>query len=120
MKAAATGVFCTSSGLIVGVGSAPQALTSIARIMAEAVFKRCMQKFPSLTAWVASTQSNDTLVSYDDFPAALRDPESTKYFKVLFAINECPSAILSNGPGDTVAGHIQVTALTQLGYYVQR
>jgi hypothetical protein len=77
-------------------------------------------KIPSLTAWVASTQGNDTLVSYDDFPAALRDPESTKYFKILFAINECASAILSNGACDTVAGHIQVTALTQFGYYIQR
>ena len=71
-----------------------------------------------LTAWVTSAERDDIIVSNNYVPAALRDPESTKYFKVLSAINECPGTILSNGACDTVAGHIQVTALTQLGYHV--
>ena len=113
MKAPATAVFCTSTALIVGVASAPQAPRRMAITVVETIVRRLIQIIRTvLTAWVTSAECNNVVVSDDDVPTALSDAETTEYFKVLSASHKCSSAVLPDGTGNTVACHIEVAALT--------
>ena len=59
-----------------------------------------------LTVGIATALRNDTFISHDDFPTASIYIEGSENLKVLFAINESPSAVHPNRTGE--AGAVNV------------
>ena len=88
------------------IGAALQALTnSVMATIADIVrifFINCSR----LAVWIATALRNDRLITHDDFPTTPIYIEGSENFKVLFAINESPSAIHPDRTGE--AGAINV------------
>lgn len=99
VKAAATAVFCTSAGLIVGSGAAPQAVTIIEdmTMIMEKNFSRFIL-LENLLVWLAvritPALSNDTLIPHDQCRVAFPDGEATEYFEVFLAVYKCGRGVL--------------------------
>jgi hypothetical protein len=127
VKAIAAAVNCRSAGSIVGAASAPHALRiMVIAAIKDGIAKRFISSIISminLTVGEASSLSNDAFISHHNCPTALYDSESPKHSKILRAVYECSSTVLSNRPTKATTGLellAEIPALSQLSHNIQR
>jgi len=98
-------VFSTSNPEMVGValGALPQALITIAMINKMKNIRFRFIFYLPLAVGVTTAESNNILVSHNDFPCPLSDLKNTVHFEALFAIHKSGGAIATHRTGETVA-----------------